>query len=130
MTFLLDVNAMVALGFAHHEFHERVARWVKAHKFPALATCSITELGFVRVLSQASVYGLSVAEARDVLLRLKKSTIISFVFVADNHDIAHLPPWAKTAKQTTGGHLVQLARAYGAVLATLDQKIPGAHLIL
>ena len=67
MTFLLDVNALVALGFIHHEFHDRVARWVKAEGFPPLATCSITELGFVRVLSQTQVYGFSVADARNAL---------------------------------------------------------------
>lgn len=129
MTFLLDVNALVALGFAHHEFHDRVAQWIKAQKFPPLATCSITELGFVRVLAQAPVYGFTVAEARGVLLRLKKSTIVPFLFLPDGHDISHLPAWARTAKQTTDGHLFRLAEAHGAVLATLDLKIPGAHLI-
>jgi hypothetical protein len=129
MTFLLDVNALLALGFAHHEFHDRVARWVKAEGFPALATCSITELGFVRVLSQAPVYGFTVAEVRDALLRLKRSKVLPFIFVQDDHDISHLPNWAKTPKQTTDGHLVRLAEAHGAVLATLDQKIPRAHLI-
>jgi uncharacterized protein len=129
MTFLLDVNALVALGFAQHEFHEHVARWVRAEGFPALATCSITELGFVRVLSQAPVYGFTVAEARGVLLRLKRAKTLPFVFIPDDHDISHLPGWAKTPKQTTDGHLVQLARSHGAVLATLDQKIPGAQLI-
>jgi hypothetical protein len=129
MTFLLDVNALVALGFIHHEFHDRVARWVKAQEFPALATCSITELGFVRVLSQAPVYGLTVADARNALLRLKRSKILPFIFVADDHDISHLPAWAKAAKQTTDGHLIQLARTHGAVLATLDRKIPGAYVI-
>jgi len=28
MIYLLDVNALVALGFIHHEFHNRVAAWV------------------------------------------------------------------------------------------------------
>lgn len=129
MTFLLDVNALVALGFSHHEFHDRVARWIKAQKFPPLATCSITELGFVRVLAQAPIYGFTVAEACSVLLRLKKSTIVPFLFFTDAHDISHLPASAKTPKQTTDGHLVRLAEAHEAVLATLDQKIPGAHLI-
>ena len=128
-TFLLDVNALVALGFIQHEFHDRVARWVKAEKFPPLATCSITELGFVRVLAQAPVYGLTVADARHALLRLKRSKVLPFSFVADDHDISHLPTWARAARQTTDGHLLQLAGAHGAVLATLDQKIPGAHLI-
>ena len=29
MRYLLDVNALVALGFLQHEFHERVAGWVR-----------------------------------------------------------------------------------------------------
>ncbi len=63
MKYLLDVNALVALGFLEHEFHERVARWVRrlaAKGTPELATCSITELGFVRVLAQAPQYGFTV----------------------------------------------------------------------
>ena len=129
MTYLLDVNALVALGFVHHEFHDRVARWLKAQRFPEMATCSITELGFVRVLSQAPVYGLTVVQARSLLLRLKKTDVLSFTFIADSHDIAHLPVWVKSAKQTTDGHLAELANANGAMLATLDSKIPGAYLI-
>jgi hypothetical protein len=123
------VNALVALGFLHHEFHQRVARWTRAQRFPEMATCSITELGFVRVLSQAPSYGLTVAQARSLLLRLKKTDVLSFNFIADNHDIAHLPAWVKTPRQTTDGHLAQLALANGAVLATLDGKIPTAYLI-
>lgn len=129
MKYLLDVNALVALGFVHHEFHDRVARWVKAARLPEIATCSITELGFVRVLSQASAYGFTVAQARTLLLRVKKTDILPFTFIADNHDVAHLPAWVKSAKQTTDGHLAELARANGAVLATLDGKIPGAYLV-
>jgi predicted nucleic acid-binding protein len=129
MTYLLDVNALVALGFAHHEFHDRVARWVRAHSFPPLATCSITELGFTRVLAQAPAYGLTIAQARTLLLQIKQAKAPKFSFIADDHDISHLPSWVKTAKQTTDGHLVQLARANGAVLATLDARIPEAYLI-
>lgn len=129
MKYLLDVNALVALGFIHHEFHDRVAAWVRAEQFPPLATCSITELGFVRVLAQAPTYGFTVAQARTLLLRLKKASKLSLTFITDGHDISHLPAWVKTPKQTTDGHLVQLASANGAVLATLDEKILGAYLI-
>jgi hypothetical protein len=80
MKYLLDVNALVALGFIHHEFHDRVAAWVRASQFPPLATCSITELGFVRVLSQAPAYGFTVAHARTLLLRLKKASKLSLTF--------------------------------------------------
>jgi hypothetical protein len=129
MTYLLDVNALVALGFANHEFHVRVATWVAAQGFPRLATCPITELGFVRVLAQAPAYGLTVAQARALLLRMKQAGKPEFLFFADDHDISYLPAWVKTANQTTDGHLVKLATAAGAVLATLDRKIPGSYLI-
>src|SRR6266700_385136 len=72
MSYLLDVNALIALGFEPHEFHRRVVHWI-SKSAPEFATCSITELGFVRVLSQVSRYGLSVPEARSLLLRLKAS---------------------------------------------------------
>lgn len=129
MKYLLDVNALVALGFIHHEFHNRIATWVKAQEFPEMATCSITELGFVRVLSQAPAYGFTVVQARTVLLRLKRAKILTFIFITDNHDISHLPAWVKSPKQTTDGHLVELARVIGAILATLDEKVPGSYRI-
>jgi uncharacterized protein len=132
MKYLLDVNALVALGFVEHEFYERVYNWVHTldeARVPEIATCSITELGFVRVSAQVSRYGLTVAEARVLLLRLKASKSLNFTFISDNHDLSHLPEWVKTPKQITDGHLLQLARANGAVLATLDRKIPGVFLI-
>ena len=129
MKYLLDVNALVALGFIHHEFHGRVAGWLRAQQFPALATCSITELGFTRVLAQAPGYGLTVAQSRTLLLRLKRTKALSFTFIPDDHHVSHLPGWVKTPAQVTDGHLVQLAAANGAVLATLDTRIPGAHLV-
>jgi hypothetical protein len=94
-----------------------------------LATCSITELGFVRVLTQAPAYGFTLAQARTLLLRLKEANVPQFTFIADGHDVSHLPAWVKTGKQTTDGHLAQLARSNAAVLATLDSKIPDAFLV-
>jgi uncharacterized protein len=129
MRYLLDVNALVALGFVQHEFHNRVASWLRADRFPPLATCSITELGFVRVLSQAPAYGFTIVQAQRVLLRLKNAAPVALTFIADDHDISHLPVWVTTAKHITDGHLVELAATNGAVLATLDTKIPGAYLI-
>lgn len=132
MKYLLDVNALVALAFVEHEFYVRVNAWMRIlSKAGAaeLATCSITETGFVRVSAQVSRYGLTVTEARAVLLRLKASNTPKFALIADNQDISHLPDWVKSPKQITDGHLVQLARTNGAVFATLDRKIPGAFLI-
>jgi predicted nucleic acid-binding protein len=132
MTYLLDVNTLVALGFLQHEFHGRVASWVRKLArtgVPEMAICSITELGFVRVLVQAPQYGFAVADACDVLLQLKSGSTLKFTFIRDDHDVSRLPAWVRSAKQTTDGHLAQLAKANGAILATLDTRIPGAYLI-
>ncbi len=132
MRYLLDVNTLLALVVLEHEFHGRVTGWVKGlgtTGVPEMATCSITELGFVRVLGQAQQYGSSVAQARELLLKVKSSDGMRWIFVPDDRDISHLPRWVRTPKQTTDGHLAGLARANGAVLATLDRRIPGAFVI-
>ena len=132
MRYLLDVNALLALAVLEHEFHPRVAIWLErlaAKGIPELATCSITELGFVRVLGQTQQYGSSVAQARALLLQIKNSNGMRCTFIPDDRDISHLPKWVRTPKQTTDGHLSELARANESVLATLDRRIPGAFVI-
>ena len=132
MKYLLDVNTLLALVVMEHEFHARVTSWVKrlgASGVPELATCSITELGFVRLLGQAQQYGSSVAQARELLFEAKNSEGIQWIFIPGDHDISHLPRWVRTPKQTTDGHLAELARTNGAVLATLDRQIPRAFFI-
>jgi len=132
MKYLLDVNVLVALGLGEHVFHERVVAWISdltAKATPEFATCSITELSFARILTQAPQYGLTVTQARALLVQLKTSGDLNFTFIPDNQDISRLPDWVSTPKQITDGHLVQLAKANGAVLATLDRKIRGALVI-
>jgi predicted nucleic acid-binding protein len=129
MIYLLDVNALVALGFINHEFHGRLASWVQSQNSRNLASCSITELGFVRVLAQAPAYGFTVTQSRTLLLRLKDPRTSLLTFIPDEHDVSHLPAWVKAPEQITDGHLSKLATANGAVLATLDENIPGSYLI-
>jgi len=129
MRYLLDVNALVALGIFHHRFHDRVSAWITSQQGALWLTCSITEVGFARVIAQVPDYGFTVQQARTLLLGLKKNSKLQLTFLPDGNDIALLPAWVKTPKQTTDGHLLQLAKANEAVLATLDQGIPGAFLI-
>src|SRR5450755_12348 len=129
MTYLLDVNALVALGVVNHEFHGRVASWLRSSPSQNLGTCSITELGFLRVASQAPAHGFAVAQARTLLERLKRAASSRFVFLPDAHDISHLPNWVRAPKQITNGHLSRLAKANVAMLATLDEKTPDSYLI-
>jgi predicted nucleic acid-binding protein len=130
--YLLDVNALVALGLREHELFERVVAWVRRLDADTdeFATCAVTELGFIRVLTQAATpYALSIAEAKSALQRLRASGDIPFVFIADDQDASKLPMWVKTSRQTTDGHLAQLAKVKNGMLATLDRGIPGAFVI-
>ena len=129
MKYLLDVNALVALGIYHHKFHDRVNAWITSQDGAQWLTCSITELGFVRVSAQTPDYGFTVQQAQTLLLSLKVSGKLALTFLPDGNDISYLPGWVKTPKQTTDGHLLQLASTNDAVLATLDERIPGAFLI-
>ncbi len=132
MRFLFDVNALIALGLDQHQFHSRVESWLASlasNRIPQFATCSITELGFVRVVSQIPTYNVTVEQAKIQLRQLRESTTYDFQFLTDDHDMSHLPAWVKSAKQTTDGHLAQLAKTNGAMLATLDEGIPGVLLI-
>jgi len=129
MKYLLDVNALIALGVFHHTFHPRVMAWAASLEGAQLVTCSITELGFVRVAAQAPDYGFTVQQAQTLLNSLKTKNNMPLAFLPDGIDISQLPAWVKTPRQTTDGHLLQLASANGALLATLDERIPGAFLI-
>ena len=140
MRFLLDVNLLLAIGLAEHEHHARAAAWARDTASGEMLTCAITEIGFVRVASQAAVYGYAVSDAKQLLQRLRAAAAgpggndagapaPRFRFVGDAVPADSLPGWVRGAKQVTDGHLTALAAAHGAKLATLDAGIPGAYRI-
>jgi uncharacterized protein len=132
MKFLLDVNVLVSMCVAEHEFHERVATWMNQSARAdraELFTCAVTELGFLRVLAQAPLYSFTIQHGIELLSRLKSSNEFRFGFLSDGLGIARLPRWVKAPKQITDGHLAELAKAHGATLATLDESIQGAMVI-
>jgi predicted nucleic acid-binding protein len=103
VTSLLDVNALLALGHAAHLHHGRVARWVATLASDhVLATCSITELGFVRIAPQARL-SPNVAAARDLLAQLRSSARPPFVRLTDDLGAVALPSWVDTPAATTDG---------------------------
>jgi len=127
--YLLDVNALLALGIDEHEFHQRTVKWVKqVAPHAAFATCAITELGFLRVLLQA-YSATTVPLGQKLLMLLKSSRLVRYQFLADDQDTMQLPAWVQWPNQITGGHLMALAKAHNAALASLDQSIRGAFII-
>jgi toxin-antitoxin system PIN domain toxin len=132
MIYLLDVNVLLAMHYATHVHHDRAERWLddlgRRGALGRFATCSITELGFVRIAGNKNVdLAQNVTAARRDLKRLKEEW--SFSFVTDPLGAAHLPSWVERPRHVTDGHLLALATARGARLVTLDSGIPGALLI-
>jgi len=70
VNYLLDVNVLLAWGWADHTEHQRAASWiaeVKGQRGAKLLTSSIPELGFVRVSVQRTAGQLTVAIAAQTL---------------------------------------------------------------
>jgi toxin-antitoxin system PIN domain toxin len=126
VTYLLDVNALLALAHAAHVHHGRMEVWVRSRpRRDRLATCAITELGFVRIAPQVRL-SPDVAAARELLSVLRRNRRRPFVRLFDELGADSLPSWVRTPAQTTDGHLVALAAARDARLVTLDEAIPDA----
>lgn len=129
MTYLLDVNALLALAHGAHVHHGRVASWVaKLGQEDTLATSAITELGFVRIAPQARL-SPDVSTARTLLVELRSSRRPPFVRITDDLGVDSLPDWVDSPAATTDGHLLALAEARSCRLATLDEGIPDSFLI-
>jgi predicted nucleic acid-binding protein len=128
--YLLDINSLIALGHTSHVHHAGTIQWYRSvfRKETVLHTCSISELGFVRVSVQAGLQ-VDVPSARTALARLKASSKILFTLLPDDLGADRLPAYAQSPNKITDGHLLELARRHGAKLATLDAGIPGALLI-
>jgi predicted nucleic acid-binding protein len=129
MRYLLDVNALIAFGISRHQFHQRVVDWIMSQHGSTFLTTPVTEIGFVRVVSSVPIYDLNVSRARTLLLGMKENATRPLAFLPDNNDILVIPEWVSAPAQVTDGHLARLAIEHEALLATLDEKIPGSFLI-
>jgi predicted nucleic acid-binding protein len=117
--FLLDVNALMAWSHPTAHGHAHFHAWAKAQGFDQLATCALSELGFLRVTMQR--YGITLADA-EKLLEVIRVNAGGFVECPP----PKLPTWATSASKTSDAYLVQVAAAAGLQLATFDTGIPGA----
>ncbi len=132
MSYLLDVNVLITWGWSDHVDHERTRR-VDRHrqkkKATKLMTSAIPELGFVRVSVQRTGGRVTVAEATETLTGMVAALGARHLLLADDQAARRFPEWCASASRTTDAHLLVLAAAHGAKLATLDTGIPGAFLI-
>lgn len=131
MRYLLDVNILVAWGWADHVDHHRTVTWIiKGREEGAeLLTSAIPELGFVRVSCQRTGGRITLKRAGETLSGMLSSLGKAHAFLADDQPADRFAEWCRHASRTTDAHLLQLAEAHDAQLATIDRGIPGAFLV-
>jgi toxin-antitoxin system PIN domain toxin len=124
---LLDVNVLVALFDSEHPHHDAAHRWFAAQRESGWATCSITENGAIRVLSNPAYTPLAErpVEVIERLRALRSSGGHAFwrddVSLCDNDRLSARAPIGH--RQVTDAHLLALAVARAGYLATFDRGI-------
>ena len=71
MSYLLDANALIALGWPTHEHHPRMVSWFRQHARAGWGSTALTQSAFVRIVSQSAFSGRSfaISEVAELLLR-------------------------------------------------------------
>lgn len=118
MSWLLDVNVILASRWTTHAEHLPIKAWVDS--VAEFYTCSITELGFVRI-SLSIGYQATWNQAQEALKSLHARR--GYRFLVDNVDGISSPQ--TPSNDTTDAHLVTLAKRHELKLATLDTTLLG-----
>lgn len=124
---LLDVNVLVALAWPNHVHHERAHRWLATHQEAGWATCPLTQSGFVRVSSNASVMPEARKPQEAIALLQRIIELPDHVFWEDDVSLATSRHVARERlhgyRQVSDAHLLALALRRGGCLVSFDRGI-------
>ncbi len=127
MTFLLDVNVLIALIDPTHVGHEAAHRWFGATGAASWATCPITENGVIRIVGHPK-YPNSVGSPAAVAPIVASLRALSgHVFWKDDFSLMGCdvvdPARITTPAQVTDTYLLALAVVNKGQLATFDRRL-------
>ena len=127
MTFLLDVNVLIALIDPAHVGHDAAHRWFKDRGQAAWATCPLTENGVIRIVGHPKYPGAPGSPAAVAAIIAQLRTQAGHVFWPDDislvADTRIDPAHVLTSGQVTDTYLLALAAAHGGRLATFDRRL-------
>lgn len=128
MIFFPDVNIWIALTSDRHLHHSLAKAWLQGVDADRIAFCRITELGFLRLLTNAHVMGkdvLSPVEAWRVYDEWRADDRV--IFLAEPSEFSER--WRRLGGQISGGpnvwtdaYLAAFAAHANATIVTLDRK--------
>jgi hypothetical protein len=127
LSYLLDVNVLIALIDSAHVRHDTANEWFDREGGSAWATCPITENGLVRILSHPKYPNGSVAPSELVAVLAGLAELPGHEFWPDDVSLRD-DRWIDaslllTAGQVTDGYLLALAVSKGGKLATFDRRL-------
>lgn len=121
---LLDVNALLALGWSEHEAHAAVVARLSAPSAPTWFTCPITQLGFIRISATAGVFSRTLLPAQAHAALAALCSDAHHRFISEHPDVLACDfSRLDGPRQTTDAYLVALARRHRLRLLTLDQRL-------
>jgi toxin-antitoxin system PIN domain toxin len=117
MTYLLDVNVLLAVIWDEHPHHQNAFEWIKGK---SVAVCPISELGFIRISTNAkSSFNAPMEQARELL----KSFLSERDAARIPDDLPALESNPQKSDEVTDSYLAELAARHDLKLATLDGGI-------
>ena len=123
--YLPDVNLLVALSDPSHVHYLAADNWRQRIGIARFLLCPITEAGFVRLMANPIIGGLSMNGA--ILLLQEIAALPSCESLPIEHSwlelIQPLTPRLHGYRQVTDALLLGLAIRNGATLVTLDRRI-------
>lgn len=126
-TALLDLNILTALLWPAHEHHEAAHRWFGARGKGRWATCALTELGLVRLVSNPSFSRDALSPPDALLLLSSNLTHPNHEFWVEDLSVTEalkaVPRKLQGHKQITDAYILALASHHHGVLATFDRGI-------
>jgi toxin-antitoxin system PIN domain toxin len=127
LTWLLDANALIALGWQTHEHHGPMLAWFKRHAADGWATTVLTQSAFVRIVSQPAFSGrvIGVAQVAELLLRNTahpRHQLLALDFGFEQV-LGCCTGGLYGHRQITDAYLLTAAARHGARLVTFDTGI-------
>jgi toxin-antitoxin system PIN domain toxin len=123
MTHLLDVNVLLAAIWENHPHHVRTFPWLEGKQ---ICVCPLAELGFLRISTNPKAIHAPMKKARDLLRKFLIERNASRI----PDDLPAMDSHPQKTDQVTDFYLATLADKHGMMLATLDQKIKHAAVVL
>lgn len=124
--YLLDVNVVLSLISASHEFHTKTAEWFMQTGSHRWCTSPIIQNGAIRIALNASAMGSHLTAAQVLSVISKLTSIGDHQFVPDDLsilDYSEIFSVILSRNQVTDAYLLLLAIRHGATFATHDRRL-------